>query len=105
MAHRLYRTDLGPLFSEGARLLWVAVEAGGGIAAIRGRLNFSSGEMTRLLYGDRRANLAQANVCAERLAIPTTAWEQQPSQPYEPPAARAARARYQHPAEQPAVTA
>ena len=105
MAHRTYRTDLGPLFSEGARLVWVAVEREGGVAPVRKRLGFDVGEMSRLMYGDRRANLQQANRCLEVLDVPTTAWEQAPSEPFEPPAARAARERYQRSAEQPTATA
>jgi hypothetical protein len=46
--------------------------------------------MSRLLYGDRAANLEQANRSFEILGIPTNAWEMLPKKPFVLPAVRRA---------------
>ena len=85
------RKNLGPRFSEGARLLWLKIEkAGGSIATVRKRLGIPRDQMSRLLYGDRAATLGQANRCFEILGIPTATWEQAPKRSFVLPAVRRA---------------
>ena len=85
--------ELGPHFSEGARLLWLLMERQGWTQSeLRRRLCAHLGEVTRILYGDRFPRLAVAAE-AERLGVHVAAWQQKPRLRFVPPAARRSRPR------------
>lgn len=83
------RTKLGPHFSEGARLLWEAMEAREWTQGqLRKELGASYGRVSRWLYGDIRLNLAVAVTISEKFEIPVEAWTQKPTAEFIVPAAR-----------------
>lgn len=84
---RHYRRHLGPRFSEGARLLWIAM---GDMppAEFERSLGWSRGILSNYLYGERRAGRAASLLLFERHAIPIGAWSKAPSVAFVPPAAR-----------------
>lgn len=83
------RTELGPHFSEGARLLWNAKEnqslSHGGIARLIGA---TGGVVPRWLYGDTRPSWNWASKLFVTFGIPLVAWTEPPSRPFTLPAAR-----------------
>lgn len=84
---RSYRLTLGPHFNEGARLLWGKLAEFASLEAMRLAVGAHRGELSRILYGDRLPGLPLANRIADKLGIPTTAWEQPATVPFTPPAA------------------
>lgn len=86
---RHYRTSLGDKFSEGSRLLWIAM---GGVAPadFERELGWPRGTLSNYLYGERRAGRDAALLLFERHKIPIGAWSDPPTEPFVPPAARAA---------------
>lgn len=89
---RHYRRHIGKKFSEGARLLWQAIEREDltfRAAAQRvGALN-----VARWLYGDILPPLPAMVQMAKVFNIPIETWLQKPHRPFKPPAARARLAR------------
>lgn len=84
---RSYRLTLGALFSEGARLTWLEMQARGlSQADLRRKLNTRGGELPRFLYGERAATLWFAAGVETELGVPAAAWTREPTQPFEPPA-------------------
>ena len=85
----LLRTRLGPHFSEASRLLWLALEREG-LSQTEGEaaLELSSGQVNRLLYGDRRAGRGVAQRAFIRFGVPIGAWDQPPAKRFNLPAAR-----------------
>jgi transcriptional regulator with XRE-family HTH domain len=89
--HELTRTTLGRFFNEGARLLWLALEARGWSQAdLRRALGVPPGAHSRWLYGDRRPGRQMAQRIYTAVGIPVTAWDEAPTCPFELPAARRA---------------
>lgn len=89
MAIPTTRRALGPHFSEGARLLWLAMESRGWTQGqLRKELDVASGRVSRWLYGDLRPSLTIAIVVAAKLGIPAETWTQAPREPFIVPAAR-----------------
>ena len=81
------RTRLGPKFSEGSRLLWLAcIKHGWGQRDLREFLGCSTGTVSRYLWGDRAADRAAAEKMRDKFGIPTPAWDQPPKKPFTPPA-------------------
>lgn len=93
MGVKRYRQELGEHFSEGSRLLWVALadSCGGSQAQMRRRLTGQSGEelrpgvVSRWLYGDHRPGLRMVLQLKEAFGIPIEAWHQSPTEPFAPP--------------------
>lgn len=86
---RMHRRHLGGQFSEGARLLWKNLaKAHMSPEQLTRQLGTSRGSVSRWLYGDRKPELAVANKLSHALGIPTDAWDQVPTRPFEPPAAK-----------------
>lgn len=85
-SHREHR---GKRFSEGSRLLWLAVENRGlnlsqaANAASCGRASF-----VKYLYGDSCPELGPANRLFDVFRVPTTAWGMLPSEDFVLPALR-----------------
>lgn len=84
---RHYRKDLGPKFSEGSRLLWVAMGSTPR-TEFEKSLEWASGKLANLLYGERGAGRATATLLLERFGIPLASWDQAPTEAFVPPAAR-----------------
>lgn len=77
MQHRLSRPGKGKYFSEGARLMWLALESKGwSQTELAGRLGTSTGQVSQWLYGGRRASLKWAVAIRDVLDIPLAAWNQ-----------------------------
>ena len=88
MQRRLSRPKRGKYFSEGARLLWLAIEARSWTQTeLAMRLGTSSGQVSQWLYGGRRASLKWAVVIRDVLDIPLAAWNQRVPDDYELPVA------------------
>lgn len=86
-----HRTNLGPLFSEGARLLWEAIESRGWTQTkLRSELGIPAGMPATWLFGDRRPGRKWAVRLRDALNIPIDAWDEDPSGEFVPPAAREA---------------
>jgi hypothetical protein len=84
-----HRVETGRVFSEGSRLLWLAVEASGlnlSKAAVRGEC--SRADFVKYIYGDRRPGRVDAMALLEHFAVPMTAWDAKPSEPFVFPALR-----------------
>lgn len=86
---RKYRTHLGPKFSEGARLLWVAL-GNTPRGEFESALGWAPGMLSNLLYGERGAGRRTATLLLERHGIPLDAWDRPPSVEFVPPALREA---------------
>lgn len=84
---RHYRTSLGDKFSEGSRLLWLAM---GDVppADFERSLGWPRGTLSNYLYGERRAGRDAAVLLFDRHKIPVGSWSDPPSEPFIPPAAR-----------------
>lgn len=91
---RLTRTDLGPLFCEGARLLWLALEQRGLNQTEAARLlvdaarkiRCDGGMLGRWLYGDRKPGRLLASRILEIFGVPIEAWDRRPKKAFAPPA-------------------
>jgi transcriptional regulator with XRE-family HTH domain len=94
---RLTRTEVGPAFNEGARLLWKALaEKGWSQADLRRRLRvrrpdgslavLATGIVTHWLYGDRRPDIEILVQIEDLLGVPATAWARPPKGRFVPPA-------------------
>jgi len=90
-SRRPNRRHLGPHFSEGARLCWLACEKRGwspeNVTALIGSCR---GLTTRWMYGDSRPGRRWSGVLFEKLGVPPSAWDKPPRRAFTPPAARAA---------------
>lgn len=86
-----HRTDLGPNFSEAARLWWLALENEETTAAqAERRLEARRGMASGWLYGDRLPSVPWAARIHEIWpAVLPELWAQPAAKPFEPPAARA----------------
>lgn len=84
---RKYRTHFGPKFSEGARLLWVAL-GNTPRGEFESALGWAPGMLSNLLYGERGAGRRTATLLLERHGIPLDAWDRPPSVEFVPPALR-----------------
>lgn len=81
------RLDKGDKFSEGSRLLWLALRKRG-VNASQARTILGckhEGTVDRLLYGDRRAGLELALNIEKHFAVPASAWHAEPKKPFELP--------------------
>jgi hypothetical protein len=86
-----HRTKLGPKFSEGARLLWLQLEALNITAAdVQREIKASSGSASCWLYGDKRPGRTFAQRLEEKFGVPVSAWDQPTTVIFVPPAARVA---------------
>jgi len=90
MSHgRTRRTELGDHFTEGARLLWDAMERlGFEQYQLEKHIQAPTGLVSRLLYGDQRAGRVWMFKLYNKLGIPLESWNQTSSKPFLPPAAR-----------------
>jgi len=91
---RNHRREMGPRFSEGARLLWQAAVFRDRLTMrqIRDRLGGTS-DVPRWLYGDRVPVLRALMRIHKLWKIPVTAWAEPPKKPFVPPALREEYAR------------
>lgn len=82
------RTDLGPLFSEGSRLLWLAIQREGlPSARAADAVDADASLFHRWLYGERKPGRSHGNVLSERFGVPSDAWDIAPTEPFAPPGA------------------
>ena len=88
---KLYRSELGAHFSEGARQLWIvlqrAKETQDGAGA---RLHVSRGYVCRILYGDFCPGLDLCLRMQKEYGINPGLWLKKPKSVFIPPAARPA---------------
>jgi hypothetical protein len=83
------RTHLGEQFSEGARLLWLAMEERGwSQGQVAKAIEAKSGVVPRWLYGDTKPSWDWAVVLRDTFRIPLEAWTIAPTVEFVPPAAR-----------------
>jgi hypothetical protein len=83
------RRTLDDKFSEGARLLWIAVAAHGwNQAAAAKAIGMPSGQLSKFLYGVRKPGREWATKLHEKLLIPLATWDMPSTIAFEPPAAR-----------------
>ncbi len=86
---RSHRKELGKFFSEGARLMWLAIEREGvSMNQVGKDFGMHAGEIPRVLYGERKANGLVLENALARWGIPLAAWRQKPIEEFVPPAAR-----------------
>ena len=85
----LHRSRPGEHFSEGSRLLWLALERLGHTQAdAEAQLECAAGAVNRLLYGDRKPGRALGDRIAERYGVQVRAWDEEPKKRFVFPAAR-----------------
>jgi len=91
---RLSRQTLGPKFSEGARQLWLFLARHRWTQADAAReMGLPSGQLSKILYGERKPGREWATKFQERAKIKPALWDQEPLELFAPPAApKAARA-------------
>lgn len=90
---RNHRTHLGKRFSEGARLLWCAMDAKRiGVADAARELGCGRGSLANILYGERRPGIEAAKGFHDAFGVPIESWIEAPREPFIPPAARTAAA-------------
>ena len=83
------RTHLGEQFSEGARLLWLAMEERGwSQAQLAKSIAAQPGVVPRWLYGDRKPSWDWAATLRDSFGISLDAWTVAPTQPFRLPASR-----------------
>lgn len=83
------RTKLGDHFSEGARLLWLAMESRGwSQGQVAKAIEAKSGVVPRWLFGDTKPSWDWAVILRDTFEIPLEAWTLPPTQEFIPPAAR-----------------
>jgi transcriptional regulator with XRE-family HTH domain len=90
MALSRSRTKIGKVGpSEGARLLWRAIDGKETMYSAAKRLGVSAGTFSRWLYCDRRPSAAWCARIQDVYGIPADAWGRTPTQHFEipPPAA------------------
>lgn len=86
---RHHRTDLGPRFNEGARQLWLALEARGITHAKAARaLGWDRATATRALYGDVLPRIGLLVEVNRAFGVDLALWAIPPVEPFIPPAAR-----------------
>lgn len=85
-----YRTRIGDAFSEGCRLLWLAVEAEGLTNAAAGRaVACARPDFLKIIYGDRKPNRDESIRIEDRFKVPIRAWDEKKlAAPFLLPAAR-----------------
>lgn len=83
MATRVYTDTLGDKFSEGARLLWLAMRRSQlSQEQLRLELQLARGVIGRWLRGERRPDGKSRGTLFERFEISPTAWDSPPSEPF-----------------------
>lgn len=88
------RSKLGPYFSEGARLLWLAMlERELWMGELRRMLSAHTGEVPRVLYGARKANVRFVAKASEVFGIDPASWLEETREDFRPPWAPPKRAR------------
>lgn len=82
-----YRRHLGPKFSEGARLTWLAL-ASRGLSISRGAalLGWHRGNLARAIYGDSLPGVELLVSLEKALGVSVSAWAQEPTETFVPPA-------------------
>ena len=87
----LRRTELGPKFNEGARLLWLAIIREGITQfALSRELGIATpGVQNRWLWGDQRPMNPWRKKINERFSVPVDAWDEEPTEAFTPPLASA----------------
>jgi transcriptional regulator with XRE-family HTH domain len=87
------RDKFGPHFSEGARLCWLALASRGwNQERLRLKTRAHKGELSRVLFRDRRPSLLLAERIQRVLGIPMPAWASKPTVEFAPPPRSAAAA-------------
>lgn len=85
----LRRSKLGPHFSEGARLLWAAIESSGKpIRQVEREMGAHTGDGSRTLYGDRPPSLTFVLAAQAVFGIEPRTWKEKSRVKFLPPAAR-----------------
>lgn len=82
-----FRRHLGQRFSEGSRLLWLALGTERlSIAQAAARLGWHRGNLARALYGDSKPGIDALVVVEQTFAVPVGAWAVEPTETFVPPA-------------------
>lgn len=91
MANSSKPKELGPKFSEGARLLWLELlKTKYSIREAEREWGMSRGLLHRLLYGHQRAGRVVALRLFGMFSIPVETWDRTPIREFVPPARSAA---------------
>lgn len=82
------RITVGPLFSEGARLLWGLLDGKtvASVGDIAARVGLDASAVQLHLYGDRRPIGATQDAYTTALLIPPATWTMPPTEPFVLPA-------------------
>jgi len=84
-----HRTTKGAHFSEGSRLLWMAVEASGlNLSKAAGEARCDRANFVKYIYGDRSPGRVDSIAILERFGVPLLSWDQEPTEPFVLPALR-----------------
>src|SRR5262245_54746603 len=84
---RFWRRTLGPKFSEAARQLWLEVlRRGWSATQARKALDLPQGQISKLLYGERRAGRMIAEKIKLVLGIDPHLWDLAPEEEFTLPA-------------------
>lgn len=84
-----FRKELGPLFSEGARLVWVAFEERKLIPAEAAKLlGWRRGTFSRVVWGDRMPGIALIKDARRVFGVPPELWGEPLREPFIPPLLR-----------------
>ncbi len=90
--NRSYRQTLGDRFSEGARLLWLKMQAKGwsqaDVRAKLAALTPKTSLLSRWLYGDQRPGVEWAFLLQRATGIEASLWSKDATDTFVPPAAR-----------------
>lgn len=85
MGGLVYRRHLGAAFSEGSRLLWLAMVRGHlSQEALRREMRCSKGAISRYLRGERRPDGPARGFFHRRFRIAPDAWDKKPSRKFSP---------------------
>lgn len=85
MVQTTRRTELGPHFTEGARLLWEEVRIRGMSQGEAGRsVGAHNGQFNRWLYGLKKPGIHFALAIERVFGVPVIAWTQEPTQDFVP---------------------
>lgn len=83
----LFRRNLGPYFSEGARLLWgVMRRKDFDQAELARRLGKDRATVSRWIYGDRRPRIDAMIEIQRKFGVAADTWGRKPTQEFQPPA-------------------
>jgi len=85
MRSLVFAADLAPGFSEGSRLLWLAMRRRGlSQSALRAQLGCAGGVIGRWLLGSRKPSASFRVLLVDLLGVPVNSWDMPPRKPFSP---------------------